>query len=84
MASSKSPVRPKPGTTWGTVEHMNKSAIVESRTLPSKLQKLKERVRRDRSANAINDENREGSLYGRSKATSQLDQECERLRQSYN
>ena len=52
---------------------MNKSAIIETNTtganMPDKLAKMKERVRRDRSANTqANDENnRDTSLYGRKK-----------------
>jgi len=45
---------------------------------------MKERVQRERSANAINDENRDSSLYGREKASNILEKECQRLRESYN
>ena len=97
LVSSKSPVRPKNGTTWGQMNNLNKSAIVERHgdgvtntsmvsgmSLPSKLQKMKERVKRDRSQNAINDENRDNSLYGRRKVTENLDNEVQKLRESYN
>ena len=58
--------------------------MVSGMSLPSKLQKMKERVKRERSANAVNDENRDGSLYGRRKIAGALEQECEKLRESYN
>lgn len=64
---------------------MNKSAIVgdakyyNAASLPEKLLKMKERVKRDRSANQIySNENRigsaTGSLYGRKKVTDSLDE----------
>jgi hypothetical protein len=36
---------------------------------------MKEKVQRDRSQNSINDENRDGSLYGRKKIASIIDEE---------
>jgi len=70
---SKSPMRTAKDT-WANIGNMNKSAIVDGsqRSIPDKLQQMKDRVRRDRSANTaqapVNDENREKSLYGRKKA----------------
>lgn len=49
-------------------------------SLPHKLQKMKEKVKRDRSQNNKNDENRDNSLYGRQKASGNI----EELRESYN
>lgn len=89
VSQSKSPIRPLPGTTWGTIgDNLNKSAVVASKmngsmVVPSKLQRLKDRVKRERSANAASNENRENSLYGRRKKTNELDQECQKLRESY-
>jgi hypothetical protein len=63
---------------------MNKSAVVgdsqyyNAASLPEKLLKMKERVKRDRSANQIYSENRvgsaTGSLYGRKKVSDTLDE----------
>ena len=53
-------------------------------SLPSKLLKMKEKVQRDRSQNSVNDENREGSLYGRKKISGAIEEECQKLRESYN
>ena len=69
---------------------MNKSAIIETNTtganMPDKLAKMKERVRRDRSANTqANDENnRDTSLYGRKKQTQDITKETQKLRETYN
>jgi len=68
---------------------LNKSAVVAQNTnqtsmkLPDKLQKFRDRVKRDRSANVQRDQSRDDSLYGRKKTAGDIDRECQRLRESY-
>ena len=89
LENSKSPIRPKKGLTWNELNKvgMNKSAIVEPSynpqpNLPTKLQQMKTMVQRERSVNAENE--RDNSLYGRKKATEQIESEFQKLRESYN
>jgi hypothetical protein len=74
---------------------MNKSAVIgenkfsKAGALPEKLLKMKERVKRDRSANQVYKEGNRvasatGSLYGRKKTTTSLDEQTQNLRDSYN
>ena len=74
---------------------MNKSAIVgdenfsKAGALPDKLVKMKERLKRDRSANLTYKDVHRGisetnSLYGRKRVGDSIDEKTQRLRESYN
>ena len=77
---------------WATKaseQNMNRSAIVQKKStnfaISEKLIKMREKIKRERSANAEqkNQDFRESSLYGR-KRIGQLENETQRLRESYS
>ena len=84
----KSPVRVSANSNnWAANSAMIAGGKSTTLGLPDKLLKMKERVKRDRSANLAatsHDGGRENSLYGRKRATQDIQNNVQKLRDSYN